>query len=236
MQEDYYQNTLYPIQDKVLRIIGNLPVGFYLTGGTALSRAYLHHRYSDDLDFFLNNVADFKTQVETIIKALTDASFKPETSVATDGFARIFVFDNTSTLKIDLVNDVAFRSGIPIETPLFIKTDCLINILSNKVTALGRYSAKDVVDIVCISETLQFNWGNIITEASEKDLWVNPVNVAEVLEQFPVQKINEIIWTKEAPQKEWMKECINKIIPDILEGSDNSLFNPFPDNKSGQAV
>ncbi|MDR2095073.1 MAG: nucleotidyl transferase AbiEii/AbiGii toxin family protein [Treponema sp.] len=25
---------------------------FFLTGGTALSRAYYPHRYSDDLDFF----------------------------------------------------------------------------------------------------------------------------------------------------------------------------------------
>jgi len=46
MQDDYYQNTLYPFQDKVLETIGKLPVGFYLTGGTALSRAYIHHRYS----------------------------------------------------------------------------------------------------------------------------------------------------------------------------------------------
>ena len=54
MQDDYYQNILYPLQDKVLETIGKLPVRFYLTAGTALSRAYLHHRYSDDLDFFVN--------------------------------------------------------------------------------------------------------------------------------------------------------------------------------------
>ena len=72
MRDDYYQNTLYPLQDKILEIVGKLPVGFYLTGGTALSRAYLHHRYSDDLDFFVNNVPDFKSQVNIIIKALAD--------------------------------------------------------------------------------------------------------------------------------------------------------------------
>ncbi|MCD4795127.1 MAG: nucleotidyl transferase AbiEii/AbiGii toxin family protein [Bacteroidales bacterium] len=27
---------------------------FYLTGGTALVRFYLNHRYSEDLDFFVN--------------------------------------------------------------------------------------------------------------------------------------------------------------------------------------
>ncbi len=87
MHDDYYQNTLYPLQDKVLEIVGKLPVGFYLTGGTALSRAYLHHRYSDDLDFFVNDVPDFKSQVNSIIKALADAGHPINTSVADDGFA-----------------------------------------------------------------------------------------------------------------------------------------------------
>lgn len=72
MQNDYYQNILYPLQDKVLGIIGKLPVDFYLTGGTALSRAYLQHRYSDDLDFFVNNAPDFKKQVSDIIKVLEE--------------------------------------------------------------------------------------------------------------------------------------------------------------------
>jgi predicted nucleotidyltransferase component of viral defense system len=51
MHDDYYGNILYPLQYKVLEIVAELPVDFYLTGGTALSRAYLNHRYSDDLDF-----------------------------------------------------------------------------------------------------------------------------------------------------------------------------------------
>jgi hypothetical protein len=51
-------------------------------------------------------------------------------------------------LKLDFVNDVSFRSGTPKVTKLFERTDNLNNILSNKVTALGRYSPKDVVDIV----------------------------------------------------------------------------------------
>jgi len=183
MHDDYYRNTLYPLQDKVLEIVGNLPVEFYLTGGTALSRAYLHHRYSDDLDFFVNNAPDFKSQVNIIIKALVDSGHSIDISVADDGFARIFIFDDDSSLKLDFVNDVSFRKGTPNITPLFTRTDNLSNILSNKITALGRYLTRDVVDIVYICETLKFNWENIINDASEKDLWVNPVNVAEVLEQ-----------------------------------------------------
>jgi hypothetical protein len=93
------------------------------------------------------------------------------------------------------------------------------------VTALGRYSTKDVVDIVYICENLHFNWENIINDASEKDLWVNPINVMEVLEQFPVEKLQEISWVTEAPTNEWVTSRINQIILDILDGNDNSLYN-----------
>ncbi|MHC1777013.1 MAG: nucleotidyl transferase AbiEii/AbiGii toxin family protein [Lentimicrobium sp.] len=223
MHDDYYQNTLYPLQDKVLEIVGKLPVGFYLTGGTALSRGYLHHRYSDDLDFFVNGVPDFKMQVNTVIKALANAGHLIDTSVADDGFARIFVFEDERSLKLDFVNDVPFRTGTSVFTPLFIKTDNLNNILSNKVTALGRYATKDVVDIVYICESFKFNWEAIMNDASEKDLWVNPINVTEVLEQFPLEKLLEINWMIEPPTPEWFNSRINQIIADILDGSENSL-------------
>ena len=222
MHDDYYQNTLYPLQDKILEIVGKLPVEFYLTGGTALSRAYLHHRYSDDLDFFVNNVNDFKSQVNTIIKALTQSSLSFNTTVADEGFARLFVFDGEHALKLDFVNDVSFRSGTPEVTKLFERTDNLNNILSNKVTALGRYSPKDVVDIVYIREILSFNWENILNDASEKDLWVNPINVAEVLEQFPMEKLQEVAWRGEAPPSEWFADRIQQIIAGIIDGSENT--------------
>jgi predicted nucleotidyltransferase len=127
MHDDYYQSILYPLQDKVLKVISGLPVDFYLTGGTALSRAYLHHRYSDDLDFFANNSPDFKAQVNTITKALTEAGYRLETSVADDGFARFFVWDDDRALKLDFVNDVPFRRDQSVATPVFNKTDNLYN-------------------------------------------------------------------------------------------------------------
>ena len=70
MPEKFYQNRLYPFQDEILRLVQSLNVDFYLTGGTALSRHYLQHRYSDDLDFFVNNHPDFKNQCKRIIDLL----------------------------------------------------------------------------------------------------------------------------------------------------------------------
>ena len=84
MQKNYYQNILYLIQDKVLRIIEKLPVDFYLTGGTALSRVYLNHRYSDDLDFFVNQNSGFEKQVEIILNTFKDENLTAEIAVTGD--------------------------------------------------------------------------------------------------------------------------------------------------------
>jgi hypothetical protein len=208
----------------VLKIITCLPVDFYLTGGTALSRAYLNHRYSDDLDFFVNSADDFKEQVNSIIKAIRESGFQIETSVADEGFARFFIFDGKCSLKIDFVNDIPYRSGLPVATSLFKRTDTLNNILSNKITALGRYTAKDVVDTVFICGILDFRWEEILSDASQKDLWVNPVNIVEVLEQFPVKNLSDITWVNDPPSPEWFRSQIERIIPDILTGSVNSLY------------
>lgn len=58
-KNSYYNDTLYPLQDKVLKLIDDLDTPFYLTDGTALSRCYLNHRYSDDLDLFVNDKPHF---------------------------------------------------------------------------------------------------------------------------------------------------------------------------------
>lgn len=203
--------------------MGPLPVDFYLTGGTALGREYLMHRYSDDLDFFINGSDKFKNQVETIIRILTRPDLEFEILQAEEGFVRIIVHDNRGTLKIDYVNDVPFRSGVPVSTTLYRLTDTPVNILSNKVTALPRLEAKDVADIVYISKKYSFDWTEIISEAARKDMWVNPVEAARILDDFPVQKIDEINWASKIPDHQWFESQLRIIIKDILQGNINSI-------------
>jgi tagatose-1,6-bisphosphate aldolase non-catalytic subunit AgaZ/GatZ len=62
---------LYNVQDKVINLCHPALKDFYLTGGTALGRFYLNHRYSDDLDFF-NNETKFRQAVNKLIKKLND--------------------------------------------------------------------------------------------------------------------------------------------------------------------
>jgi predicted nucleotidyltransferase component of viral defense system len=58
MPDKSYYNRLYAFPDEIMKIIQRQGVHFYLTGGTALSRCYLNHRYSDDPDFFINQAPE----------------------------------------------------------------------------------------------------------------------------------------------------------------------------------
>jgi hypothetical protein len=66
----WYVEQLYPFQDEALSVLGGLDTGFYLSGGTAASRGYLHHRFSDDLDLFVNDDASFGLWADRVIQAL----------------------------------------------------------------------------------------------------------------------------------------------------------------------
>lgn len=75
-----YYKELYAIQDGVFKIVEDYD--FYLTGGTALSRFYLNHRYSDDLDFFAHKKSDFLAAVKEITVKLK-SKFNLETRLMT---------------------------------------------------------------------------------------------------------------------------------------------------------
>lgn len=55
------QNILSPTQQEILfsaKRDKTITDSFYLTGGTALSHYYLHHRFSEDFDFFTPSELD----------------------------------------------------------------------------------------------------------------------------------------------------------------------------------
>jgi len=54
----FFYDRLYPLQDQVLALIHQLETGLYLSGGTAASRGYLNHRFSDDIDMFADDLSN----------------------------------------------------------------------------------------------------------------------------------------------------------------------------------
>ncbi|HQN16563.1 MAG TPA: nucleotidyl transferase AbiEii/AbiGii toxin family protein [Bacteroidales bacterium] len=224
MSADYYLNKLYPLQDRFMQMLNALSTDFYLTGGTALSRFYLQHRYSDDLDFFANQSQHFRENIAVIINRI-DINY--EIGVRDEHFVRILCKHEDCHLKIDFVNDVPFHSGAFIKTAIFDRIDNPLNILSNKISALQRNNPKDIADIVLISEKYNFNWMEIIKDAQQKDLWVNPLDVALILESFPAEQLREVKWIS-PPDINVFSNKIKLLIQDIIKGKKNSLFKLKP--------
>ena len=149
MNDTYFFDILYPLQEQVLRILTEVETGFYLTGGTAASRGYLNHRFSDDLDFFVNDDDRFALWADRWINALSaHANWEMQVSLREARFVRIFLAKPDVTLKIEMINDVPSRAGEVRIHPVLGRLDSPENILANKITALlDRTEPKDLADI-----------------------------------------------------------------------------------------
>ena len=115
--DDYYTEKLYPFQDGVLRQMKALQTPFFLTGGTALARGYLGHRYSEDLDFFVNDDPGFSEYASRVEESLLAAEetfgwrIDRTGAVRAERFVSLSLLSGDVPLKIDLVKDIAFRVG-----------------------------------------------------------------------------------------------------------------------------
>ena len=137
----YYRESLYPMQDKILSILRNCGSPFYLTGETALSRGYYQHRFSDDLDFFVNGSKTFYSDIEKLLPLIEKDGFviSKDDNYSSPDFLRLSVANENfpaNRLKIDFVNDVPVHFCDYVDTSVYYKTDSIENILTNKYTAL----------------------------------------------------------------------------------------------------
>ena len=230
MSKNHYTNNLYPFQDLVLNLIMKVDDAFYLTGGTALGRYYLKHRYSEDLDLFVNRENNFKQLSNKIISQLQNHFSEIETALLSEDFARIFVHNEEYPLKIEFVNDVLFHTGEIQAAKFFHRIDSWENILSNKICALSRDEAKDVADLIFLSMKYSFTWETMINYARQKDTWVNEIEVSQSVHKFDTRRLIKINWIKE-PEYKKMQDVCKIIAKDIIDGGTNSLPNSHLDFK-----
>lgn len=232
--KDY--SILYRLQDKFLLFWADTGFPFYLTGGTALGRFYLGHRFSEDLDFFLNDDKNYHKYVDGILKAAS-AKFKinREQLLFSDDFVRFFIEEEDAYLKIELVNDVTYRQAPPV-IYRFGYIDTPVNILANKITAVvGRDEPKDVFDIVNIALNYSFNWRETFYHAKQKAV-INEVDVVQRLASFPVEMFENVNWLASPPDPEQIKNEIQQIADDFLLGRLNSLGKDKPPIERGMPV
>jgi hypothetical protein len=183
MIDDFYAQKLYPFQDEVLKVINHLETGFYLTGGTAASRGYLNHRYSDDLDFFVNDEPDFVLWVERVIQALSlIENWDLEILSRYDRFVRLNLAQSELALKLEFINDVPSRVGEVINHPTLGRLDTAENILANKLTALlSREEPKDLADVWGFCYQMNLSLEAAISGAKGKAAGIFPADLSRVL-------------------------------------------------------
>lgn len=166
MLAEYYYQILYPLQDKAIEVFRGSP--FYLTGGTVLSRVYYKHRFSDDLDYFVNYLSDFEKIAEIQVKNLSEIFKDVEVEYRGEYFYRIFV--SQRRLKIELVNDVPAHIGELTEDPHFGLIDSKENILDVHSKAAG-------IPPLYVAKVLgEFDYSLLDTEIK----WITPVPSDEI--------------------------------------------------------
>lgn len=146
------QAILTDTQKEVLRIVNDEPRldGYYLSGGTALSAYYLHHRVSDDLDFFTSEPCDraFLTSFIDNLKFTLGADRLRSDQI----FDRNLYFLGIGDYELKLeFTRYPFARLDPIRVEEGVRVDSLRDVSANKFMALlNRFDPKDFVDLYAI--------------------------------------------------------------------------------------
>jgi len=216
----FYLDRLYPMQDRILAQLAPIETGFYLTGGTAASRAYLHHRFSDDLDFFVNDDERFGLWSQRVVQALARSGDWHVSVVHQEGrFVRLTVTEADIVLKIEMVNDVPAHVGELKRDPVLGLLDSAENILANKLTAVvDRKEPRDFADIWGFCCRLGLSCEAALEAAQSKAAGLFPADLARAL--LSVTKDDwELVRWHDAPES-------NRFIGDLKALGERLLLIP----------
>lgn len=121
---------------------------FFLTGGTALSVFYLHHRRSEDIDLFT-----FSLQSLNEISLWAKRTWANEVAIIKESpqFLSCLIKGVRVDLVIDPLSSNEKRPTVHLETDVTLQVDTIANIASNKLcAAASRMEPKDLVDLYFI--------------------------------------------------------------------------------------
>ena len=143
-----------PVQRDVLLQLISYPAienDFFLTGGTALSAFYLHHRVSNDLDFFTLASADL-SEIDFWVRTMwPQRSAKIKES---PNFLSCLIDETKVDFVIDPLANKEKRERVHFENGHSLSLDTMANISSNKLSTLvSRVEPKDFLDFYFILKT-----------------------------------------------------------------------------------
>ena len=171
-----FQKSIFEAICQESFITGN----FYFGGGTALSEFYLHHRYSEDFDFFTENEISFeeiRTRLDNLVGKLGVKSVEYRAVQS----SKIFFLKSgqNEVVKTDF-NYFPFYHFGEAKNYHGLKIISLFDIAVSKIdTILTREKARDFVDFYFIQKKSRFEIEYLLKKIEEKFKWkVDPLFLA----------------------------------------------------------
>lgn len=182
----------------------NIQQNFYLSGGTALAEFYLHHRYSEDLDFFTENEID-PMFIQGFLKSIS-----AKTGIKKVDFEQSF---NRNLFHLGFEDETiktefTYYPFTQLEEPKIIdglKVDSLMDIAVNKTfTIYQKPRSRDFIDLYLIlMKEKSWSFGDLRKQARTKfDTHMDPLQMAkqllevDQLEDFPrmITPLDPKVW------------------------------------------
>ncbi len=151
---------------------------FYLSGGTALAGFYLHHRYSEDLDFFSETEIDIAALTIVLKKAQRELGCTSIDFQQSYNRNLFFLRRGTEALKIEFTYFPFTRIEKGIEM-YGVHIDSLLDIAVNKLfTIYQRTTARDYIDLYFICKEQGFSIAKLLSHAKAKfDFHIDPLQL-----------------------------------------------------------
>ncbi len=200
------KTILTAIQKKALNSIASNTVvksHFYLSGGTALAEYYLHHRLSEDLDFFSEHEID-TTWLNTF-SGKTKSAIGASKKDIQQSFNRNLVFFTIG--KTILKTEFTYFPFTQVEKPMTadnLHIDSLLDIAVNKLfTIYQQPASRHFIDLFCILQSSDIAWNNLSKLARIKfDTVIDPLQLgsqlitASTIGQLPhmIKPVKETAW------------------------------------------
>lgn len=195
---------------------------FYLTGGTALAEFYLHHRFSEDLDFFSEQ--EFAPEAIFAFLKAVQKQIGIKKIAAEQSFNRRLFFlylVNGQTLKTEFTYFPFPRIEKGVKAGK-LSIDSLIDIAVNKIfTVYQKPRARDFIDLYFIIKKTGWTIASLVKKAKIKFDWhIDPIQLgsqllqAVVVKDYPrmLKKIEHKTW------RDFFAREAKKIGKDVLMG------------------
>lgn len=183
---------------------------FYLSGGTALAEYYLHHRVSEDLDFFSEDEVD-KMWLNSLAKKIKQTIGFKKLDIEESFNRNLVYFTNQA---ITTKTEFTYYPFVQIE-PLVIKDgiriDSLTDIAVNKFfTIYQKPTARHFIDLYLILTEKKYTWEQLEKFARIKfETEIDPIQLgSQLIKSETVEDMPKMI--NKLPEAQWRSYFIQK--------------------------